>query len=234
MIDLDITAPPMLGWANSNAERSWGAIMFQSAIRCIPLLTVLFSYPLHAADLFGLEIRPEVGEATYDRDLYNHWIDADGDGLDTRQEVLVLESLIIPTVNSNGRVTEGLWSGPYTGFVTSDPSDLDIDHMVPLKEAHRSGAHSWTEERREAYANDLGHLQALIAVKAGANRSKGDRDPANWMPPNRAYWCSYLGDWIAVKMRWELAIDQAEADAIKKGLSVCDKYQSGDHLDGRH
>ncbi len=118
--------------------------------------------------------------------------------------------------------------------MTSDPGALDIDHMVPLKEAHRSGAHAWTAERREAYANDLGHPQALIAVKSGANRSKGDKDPANWMPPNRSYWCQYLGDWIAIKTRWELSVDQAEADALKKGLAVCEKYKSGDHLDGRH
>ncbi len=208
--------------------------MFRNIISSLPLLIILFSYPLNAAELFGLQIEPEAEEATYDRDLYNHWIDADGDGLDTRQEVLVLESLVTQTVNDNGRVAEGLWSGPYTGFVTSDPSDLDIDHMVPLKEAHRSGAHAWDRQRREDYTNDLGHPQALIGVKAGANRSKGDGDPANWMPPNRSYWCRYLGDWIAIKQRWELSIDLAEADALKKGLSVCDKYKSGDHLDGRN
>ncbi len=188
-----------------------------------------------AADqMFGLEIAPEQSEETYNRNLYKHWIDAAGDGIDSRQQVLLSESLAPPTLGNNNKVTDGLWLGHYAGFLTTKPGDLDVDHMVPLAEAHRSGAHAWDAERRKAFANDLDHPQALIAVKAGANRSKGDKDPANWMPPNRSYWCQYLGDWIAVKQRWDLAMDQAEADAIQSGLRVCKKYKSGDHLDGRH
>jgi len=202
----------------------------------VMLTAALLLFAQHAAaeELFGLQITPETGSDTYDRDLYNHWIDADGDGLDTRQEVLVAESWTTPTVDSNGDVSAGLWVGPYAGFVTRNPGELDIDHMVPLKEVHLSGGHAWDAQRREDYANDLGHPQALIAVKAGANRSKGAKDPEAWMPPNRSYWCQYLSDWVAIKQRWELAVDQEEADAIKRGLGVCDRYKSRDHLDGRH
>ena len=203
--------------------------------RYLCVLTLLVaSSAANAGELFGLTVEPEAGGETYDRSLYRHWIDADGDGLDTRHEVLVEESLIPPTVNGRGRVTEGLWVGLYSGFVTTDPSTLQIDHLIPLSEAHRSGAHAWDAQRRQDFANDLGHPQALIAVKGGANGSKGDRDPADWMPPNRSYWCHYLADWIAIKQRWELSIDQAEADAITAGLGVCDLYRSGDRLNGRH
>jgi len=206
--------------------------MLRGYLCALALLAV--SSAATADTLFDLTIEPEAGTHTYDRSLYRHWIDADGDRLDTRHEVLVDESLIPPTVNSSGRVTEGLWVGLYSGFVTTDPGSLQIDHMIPLAEAHRSGAHAWNSQRRQDFANDLEHPQALIAVKGGANASKGDRDPANWMPPNRSYWCRYLADWIAIKQRWELSIDQAEADAISRGVHVCDLYKSGDHLDGRH
>ena len=74
----------------------------------------------------------------------------------------------------------------------------------------------------------------LIAVWSSANGSKGKRDPADWLPPNRAYWCTYLNDWIAIKRDWELSMDQAEADTIRKGLGVCSEYEKRDHIDGRH
>ena len=71
-------------------------------------------------------------------------------------------------------------------------------------------------------------------MKGGANISKGARDPASWMPPNRSYWCKYLADWVSVKKKWGLAMDIKEVDAIKKGRKVCKKYKSGDKLEGRH
>ena len=75
----------------------------------------------------------------------------------------------------------GKWLDPYTGQIFTNPGDLDIDHMVPLAEAHRSGADTWTAEQREDYANDLFHTDGLIAVSASANRSKGSRDPSQWL-----------------------------------------------------
>ncbi len=71
-------------------------------------------------------------------------------------------------------------------------------------------------------------------VEDGANQSKGHKDPADWMPPNRAYWCQYLEDWVAVKQRFELAMDEAEETAVSRGLEVCGLYRIRDHLDGRH
>ena len=105
--------------------------------------------------------------------------------------------------------------------------------MVPLKEAHESGGHAWTAAEREAYANDLSNPEHLIAVKGGSNGSKRAKNPADWLPPNRAYWCN-LADWVEIKWRWKLTINQAEADAIRKGLTVCGRDRSGDHLDGRY
>jgi len=106
--------------------------------------------------------------------------------------------------------------------------------MIPLKETWISGAHAWTDDEREIYANDLDLADALIAVKSGSNGSKRARDPASWMPPNRSYWCSHLTAWVSVKQKYDLSVDQNEADAIEEGFRVCAKYRSGDRLEGRH
>ncbi len=202
-------------------------------------LYFLFFTPLVTAQTFeGITIEAEVDDPPYDRGLYKHWIDADADDEKTRDEVLIEESLVPVTIQLNQRgerkVIDGLWVGPYTGFVTRNPRKLQIDHMVPLKEAHISGAMNWDSQKKKDFANDLDLPQALIAVKSGANGSKGEHDPAHWMPPNRSYWCQYLEDWMSVKKKWELSVDQAEVDAIKKGRAVCNKYKSGDALEGRH
>lgn len=202
-------------------------------LRAAAVAVAFLAASADAAEFMGVRIAPEANSDTYDRDDWRHWTDADDDGLRTRDEVLASESLA--TVAMDGvKVQGGLWSGPYTGLVSNRTRDFQIDHMVPLKEAHESGGHAWTAAEKEAYANDLSNPQHLIAVKGGSNGSKGAKDPAEWLPPNRAYWCTYLADWVEIKRRWDLTMDQAEADAIRKGLNVCDRYRSGDHLDGRH
>ena len=158
----------------------------------------------------------------YDRELYEHWTDADGDCLDTRQEVLIAESQSPPKLDSTGcRVLEGLWFDPYTGQHVTDPSRLDIDHLIPLAEAHRSGARSWTPEERRLFANDLLHPDALIAVTAASNRSKGDRDPALWLPPNESYRCQYVRQWVIAKVTWGLEMDPVEREAVRDVLWNC-------------
>lgn len=192
----------------------------------------------HADEFMGITIAPEANGDTYQRPLYKHWSDLDDDHEDTRVEVLISESILPAAIQEKPSgerfVVSGLWVDSYTGNFTTNPRDLQIDHMVPLKEAHKSGAHAWDVERREQYANDLDLSHALIAVWGASNGSKGDRDPANWMPPNRTYWCKYLNAWITVKQKWGLTMDRAEADAISTGLSVCDEYRVGDRLEGKH
>ncbi len=92
----------------------------------------------------------------------------------------------------------------------TDPSELDVDHLVSLKEAWDSGAWAWTPDRRIAYANDLTDGRTLVAVSAASNRSKGDRDPSNWIPESAGAVCPFIADWIAVKARWSMTMDQSE------------------------
>lgn len=93
--------------------------------------------------------------------------------------------------------------------------------MVPLAEAWDSGAHAWTADQREAYANDLDEPRALVAVTARTNRSKADQDPAEWLPPGQAAHCRYVAHWLTVKLRWQLAADRAERDALTTLAAAC-------------
>ena len=156
----------------------------------------------------------------YSRNLFKHWVDADKDGCDTREEVLIIESTSQAQVDSYGcKVIEGDWLSPYDNVVHTNPSELDIDHMIPLKEAWDSGARNWSSAQRQLFANDLSDPRALIAVTAGQNRSKSDRDPSNWVPPNTQYICTYLAEWVAIKYRWQLSMDQSEFGRIKNLLT---------------
>ena len=155
----------------------------------------------------------------YSRSLFKHWIDANGNGCDTREEVLIAESQSKAQVDAYGcKVIEGDWLSPYDNVMHTNPSDLDIDHMIPLKEAWDSGAWNWTSAQRQTFANDLSDPRALIAVTAGQNRSKSDRDPSNWIPPQKSYTCTYLSEWVAIKARWKLSMDQSEFGRIKNLL----------------
>ncbi len=168
----------------------------------------------------------------YDRGLYRHWTDADSDCRDTREEVLIAESQSPVELDERGcKVVGGYWYDPYLGERVSDPALLDVDHFVPLAEAHRSGAHSWTPERREAYANDLTHAETLIATTFKSNRSKGSSDPADWLPPNEAYRCEYVRTWVIVKATWGLASDEDEDRAVREVLESCRAASGRDRPD---
>jgi len=93
--------------------------------------------------------------------------------------------------------------------------------MVPLKNAHLSGAWAWNAERKRAYANDMDDPDHLIAVTSGANRSKGARGPEEWKPPDPGYWCEYARDWIRIKNAWDLTVTSAEWDGLAEMLDTC-------------
>jgi len=154
--------------------------------------------------------------AGYDRGKFNHWIDADGDCQDTRDEVLAIESLV--TVDGCD-IQAGKWRSYYDGVVTRDSTNFDIDHLVALAEAWDSGAKRWTAGTRKRFANDLRDSRSLVAVSASSNRSKSDQDPAEWMPQLRQ--CKYITQWVAVKIRWRLKVDGAEKRFLAQQASGC-------------
>jgi hypothetical protein len=150
----------------------------------------------------------------YDRGLFAHWIDADRDGCDTRKEVLIAESVVPVSFSSGCTVSRGEWYSWFDGATWTAPSDVDIDHFVPLSEAWKSGAHAWTANQRRSFANDLDHAGALEAVTDNVNASKGDRDPAAWLPPRADQSCRYVSEWVVVKYRWNLSVDSTERAAM--------------------
>lgn len=157
---------------------------------------------------------------TYDRKQFGNWIDADEDCQDTRQEVLIEESVIPVTFKTTRQceVGSGMWVDHYTGSVFTNPSLLDVDHVVPLKEAFLSGADQWSAQKKIEYANYLKNKDHLIAVYRGANRSKGAQDPARWLPPNQAYHREYVSIWLKIKKEWGLSMDPEEARVIQSIL----------------
>lgn len=173
------------------------------------------------AMLDQVAVRPE-RRAGYDRGDWPHWIDADGDCVNARHEVLASESLMeVELTADKCAAFAGLWIDPFTGESFTEASALDVDHMVPLAEAHRSGGDAWDREKRAAFANDLADPRGLIAVSAGANRSKSDQGPEDWLPPEEGYRCRYVADWVAVKARWELSMDERERVTAENVLRAC-------------
>lgn len=166
----------------------------------------------------------------FSRDKFRHWIDADGDGCNTRAEVLLAEAVQRPAVSGRCVLWGGVWYSLYDDTFVDTPGALDIDHMVPLAEAWDSGAFSWTPQRREAYANDLDEPVALWAVTARANRSKADRDPSEWLPPYEPAVCEYLTAWVTVKIRWSLAVDQTEQAVLTARTADCPNVPIATHL----
>ena len=155
----------------------------------------------------------------YSRSKFTLWADADRNSCDTREEVLRAEALRRPRLGSSCKVLSGKWLSKYDGRTFTDPSKLDIDHLVALNEAWQSGAWKWTAATRKAYANDLGFANSLIAVSATSNRSKGDREPQNWMPAKSRCW--YVASWVTVKWRWHLKVNKTEKAYLTKQLSGC-------------
>lgn len=154
----------------------------------------------------------------YLRDLFPTWKDIDGDGCDARRQALVAASATPARVGARCAVIEGSWTSAYDGVTTTDPADIQIDHVVPLANAWRSGADAWTTDQRTRFANDQGELWA---VSASSNQSKGDRGPDQWRPPREEVWCEYARRWTAVKVRWRLTATSAERDALGQMLETC-------------
>lgn len=137
----------------------------------------------------------------YNRDLFPHWLDRDGDGWDTREEVLKRDSIAFVVISEERKIELGTWVCPYTGIVIRNPSGLDIDHIVPLKWAWDHGADKWSDSKRKSFANDCSNL---VAVVARVNRAKGSKGPYYWMPPNLSYSSTYIHKFISVVKNYQL------------------------------
>ncbi|GAA0514341.1 uncharacterized protein DUF1524 [Saccharopolyspora erythraea NRRL 2338] len=170
------------------------------------------------SELNALTVAGEGSMDGYSRDRFPHWSTVSG-ACNTRETVLKRDGTNV-VVDGSCAATSGRWYSPYDGATWTAASDVDIDHVVPLAEAWRSGASSWTDSKRESFANDLSRPQ-LIAVTDNVNQAKGDQDPASWQPPVSTYDCTYSKMWIRVKHHWGLRLQSAEKSALQSMLNTC-------------
>lgn len=148
----------------------------------------------------------------YSRSEWKHWIDADGNCLNTRNELLRQRSLSPVKFNKNGcLVKKGLWKDYYFPEILSLSSQIDVDHLVPLKHAHISGGGSWSRAKKQMFANDL---ENLVITNKKYNRQKGAKSIDQWLPLNKSFACKYVKDWKFIKKKYSLTIFPAEVKTI--------------------
>jgi len=170
------------------------------------------------SQLNALTVAPDGTQDGYSRDLFPHWTTVSG-ACNTREQVLKRDGTNV-VVDSSCAATSGRWYSPYDGATWSAASDVDIDHIVPLSNAWKTGARSWTTSKRQQFANDLSGPQ-LIAVTDDVNQAKGDKSPDAWKPPLTSYWCTYARMWIGSKYKWALTVNSAEKSALTSMLDRC-------------
>ncbi|PPR04999.1 hypothetical protein CVT24_010444 [Panaeolus cyanescens] len=169
--------------------------------------------------LADLTVEVDSNVPEYKRSEFKHWITVTITNL-IYPVVLRRDGTNVQTDPKTCKPISGTWVSPYDNVKTNSASSLDIDHIVPLKEAWVSGARKWDDARRKEFANDLTQPQ-LVAVTNRLNRSKGDRDVTGFLPPLQSYVCTYVRAWVQVKHSYGLGIDKAEKVTLERELAKC-------------
>lgn len=206
------------------------AIALTAILPALPLAAVLLAAPASAApppppsaaaarkELAQLKVRTQGTLSGYSRAKFPQWIDQ-GHNCNTREIVLRRDGSGV-RVGADCYPTKGRWYSPYDGKTLTNPHKVDIEHLVALAEAWRSGARSWSTAKRRAFANDLRHPE-LWTADHPVNMDKGGKDPARWLPPRHAFRCTYIRAYVNVKYVWSLSVDPAEKRAIAAVLARC-------------
>lgn len=151
---------------------------------------------------------------TYDRRRFGSWIDADGDCLDTRDEILAMTSSAEVVFDESGcRVVKGYWLDIYSGEPIEDPSKIDIDHVVSLNHAWQGGASRWSDHEMMDFANDF---ENLIVTSSSLNRSKSNASPLEWLPPNDEFQCNFVERFIMVSDKYQITMPQDQREQLQE------------------
>ncbi len=161
----------------------------------------------------------------YDRGEWPHWSDYDKDCQNTRAEVLIEHSKAPITYSRDHcYVKTGKWYDPYTDKVWTMASEVDIDHIVPLKWAHGHGGSHWDTNKKEQFANDLGNL---LPVSKVVNRTiKVAKGPDEWLPSNQPYRCTYIQRFDSVVERYGLQYTPSEKRTVDRMKQACGSGKS--------
>lgn len=157
----------------------------------------------------------------YHRKLWlTNWADYDNDCQNTRTEILIRDSQVPVTFKTpkSCDVSHGQWVDPYTGKTILAASNIDIDHIVPLKHAHNNGGSNWPSLLKELFANDPDNL---LTTENIINRKKGSNSLVLWKPPNKAYWCDFSTKWETVKNKYNLKLNNEEEKHVSDMKQYC-------------
>ncbi|WP_216402506.1 HNH endonuclease family protein [Arcanobacterium phocae] len=190
------------------------------------------SYPIPNPEnqqlLSSLTIRNEhASTPTYRRSEFGQpWADIDHNGCDTRNDILArdITDPVFKSGTHNCVVVEGKLTEPYTGqtinFIRGKETSalVQIDHVVALGDAWRSGAWTWPPHQRELFANDPTNL---LAVDGQQNQDKGAANAAQWLPADASFHCSYIQQQLRVKVNWHLSVTPQEYRTMQRILSQC-------------
>lgn len=201
------------------------------------------AYPVSADDLAAaraalaaMPVRVADPDTGYDRERFGQaWADVDGNGCDTRNDVLARDLVDVRLDVDGCVVLAGTLVDPYSGrtvaFVRGPSSaQVQIDHVVALADAWRTGAQAWPAARRVAFANDPANL---LAVTGETNQDKGAADAATWLPPQGGYGCVYVLRQLRVKVAYGLWLTPDEREAAARALDGCVVVRSGRRRPGR-
>lgn len=166
--------------------------------------------------LIALLILTGCSVTNYNREEWGDWTTRGG--CSTREIVLKRDGVDVKT-GKNCTIISGRWLSQYDQQYFTDPADLEIDHIVPLKEAFLSGAENWSKEQKNKFYNSLTNL---IAVSGKSNGEKSDQDPAHWLP-NKKFECAYVLKYAAVKNEFSLTMDKKELTAVDNIRNSCVK-----------
>lgn len=177
------------------------------------------------SQLAALIGEPAPNRPQYDRDSFNEGEDLDGDCIRTRHEVLIEEATDPVTMSVSGcSVAVGGWYDLFTARSTTDPRDLQVDHVVSLSDAWHSGAWTWSSGRKTEFSNDLSNLNAIWGSE---NQRKSNLGPSQYVPLNESQTCAYLVQYAEVKVAWRLSITTADYEATAAGLENCSSSDAG-------
>lgn len=152
-------------------------------------------------------------DVKYNRSEWKHWVDLDGNGCNTREDILIANGYEVESDPKSCKVLSGSWTESYAGKSFDNPSAMDLDHVVPLSWAASNGGNTWDAEKKTAFANDPGNL---FLSDASENRSKGDKGPSEYLPPNLDFQCTYANTFVSVIAKYGLTIPQPDKAAAQK------------------
>ncbi len=201
-----------IGFAYDSLQKPEQGAVKSVAVQGSPAIDALNSLPIKGK-------APKTG---YSRSQFSDgW--ARSGNCDVRNVILGRDMTEVVTKSATDcTVMQGKLHDPYTNtdiaFVRTNSEAVQIDHVIALSDAWQTGAQQITADQRHNLANDPLNL---LAVDGPTNQKKSDSDAASWLPPNKDYRCQYIARRIAVKVKYQLWITQADYNTSKSILEKC-------------